>query len=147
MWKYTAKYENYNGEQKEKVLRFNLTASELRNLQFSKEGGIDKYYEEVVKSQNAKEIYGIFEELVHLSYGIISEDGDSFTKSEEEYNKFRNSLAYEAFMDYIMSSDDGASKFILGIMPKAYVNKLNSPEGKKIAEEHGIDITALNSNN
>ena len=44
-------------------------------------------------------------------------------------------------------TDDGATKFIMGIMPKNYVNKINSPEGKKIAEEHGIDLTPLNSNN
>lgn len=147
MWKYTAKYENFNGEQKEKVLRFNLTATEIRNLQFSKEGGIDKYYAEVVESKDAKRIYEIFEDLVRLSYGTISEDGDRFIKSEEEYAKFKDSLAYENFMDYIMTSDNGASNFIMGIMPKSYIERLNTPEGKKIAAEHGVDITSLNSNN
>lgn len=147
MWKYTAKYENFNGEQKEKVLRFNLTPSEIRKLQFSRKGGIDKYYQEMVESKDYAAIYNAFEELIKASYGIISEDGDQFIKSEEEYEKFHNSPAYDVFMDHILETDDGATKFIMGIMPKNYVNKINSPEGKKIAEEHGIDLTPLNSNN
>lgn len=147
MWKYTAKYENFNGEQKEKVLRFNLTPSEIRKLQFSKEGGIDKYYAEVVESKDVKKIYEILEDLIRLSYGVVSEDGERFVKSDEDYEKFRESLAYEAFMDYILTSEEGIMKFMTGIMPKEYMNKLNTPEGRKIAEEHGIDITALNSNN
>ena len=84
MWKFTAKYENFNGEQKEKVLRFNLTPSEIRKLQFSRKGGIDKYYQEMVESIDYAAIYNAFEELIKASYGIISEDGDQFIKSEEQ---------------------------------------------------------------
>lgn len=147
MWKFTAHYENYNGETREKVLRFNLTATEIRKLQFSKEGGIDKYYEKIVETKDYAAIYNTFEELVKLSYGVMSEDGESFVKNDEEYAKFKNSPAYEAFMDYLFESEDGTSKFVMGILPKNYVNRINSPEGKKIAEEHGIDISAISKSN
>jgi len=143
MWKFTAKYENWNGEQREKVLRFNLTPSEIRKLQFSKEGGIDKYYQKIIDENDTAAIYNTFEELVRVSYGVISDDGEEFIKSEEAYNKFKNSLAYEAFMDYIITSENGATNFITGILPQNYVNKIKSPEGKKIAAEHGIDISPL----
>ena len=146
MYKFVAKYENFNGDKKEKVLRFNLTASEIRTLQFSKEGGIDKYYEKIIRENDTAAIYNTFEELIKASYGIISDDGDQFIKSEEEYEKFKNSLAYEAFMDYIITSEDGATKFITGILPQKYMNKINSAEGKKIAAEHGIDISSITNN-
>ena len=146
MWKFTAHYENYNGEEKEKVLRFGLTATEIRELSFSKEGGIDNYYKEILETKDPKKIYEVFEEFVRLSYGVVSEDGESFIKSDEEYAKFRNSPAYEVFMDYITLTEDGASKFFTGIIPKKYLKLLNTPEGKKIAEENGIDLSALPKN-
>lgn len=146
MWKFTAHYENFNGEERSKELRFNLSSSEIRSMHFHKEGGIDKYYQRLVEENNTAKLYEAFEELIKASYGVISEDGEQFIKSEEEFNKFHNSPAYDAFMDYIITSENGASKFILGILPKEYVNKINSPEGKKIAAEHGVDITSLPTN-
>ena len=146
MWKFTAHYENFNGEPREKVLRFNLSPSEIRSMHFHKEGGIDKYYQNLVEEGDTGKLYQAFEELVKLSYGVISADGDQFIKSEEEFSKFHNSPAYDAFMDYIITSENGAAKFITGILPKDYVNKINSPEGKKIAAEHGVDISSLTNN-
>lgn len=146
MWKFTAHYENFNGEEKTKELRFNLSSSEITSLQFSKEGGIDKYYQKLVEEGNSGKLYSAFEELIKLSYGVISDDGERFIKNEEEYSKFHDSPAYDAFMEYIMTSENGASKFIMGILPKKYVNKINTPEGQKIAAEHGIDVTSLTNN-
>lgn len=146
MWKFTAHYENFNGEERTKELRFNLSASDIRKLQFSKEGGIDKYYQKLVEENDTAKLYQAFEDLIKLSYGVISDDGESFIKTEEEYQKFYNSPAYDAFMDYILTSENGAAKFVTGIMPKKYMDKINSPEGKQLAAEYGIDVSPLTNN-
>lgn len=146
MWKFTAHYENFNGETREKELRFNLSASEIRSLQFSKEGGIDKYYQKLVSENDTAKLYKAFEDLIKISYGEISPDGECFVKSDEIFSKFHDSPAYDAFMDYILTSENGAAKFVTGIMPKNYMDKLNTPEGKKIIAENGIDISPLTNN-
>ncbi|MBP5598379.1 MAG: hypothetical protein J6Y02_23635 [Pseudobutyrivibrio sp.] len=145
MWKFTAHYENFNGEERSKELRFNLSASDIRTLQYSKEGGIDKYYQKLVDEGDSGKLYQAFEDLIRISYGVISDDGERFIKSEEEYSKFHDSPAYDAFMEYILTSEDGAAKFITGILPKKYMDKVNSEEGKKIAAEHGIDISSISN--
>lgn len=146
MWKFTAHYENFNGEERTKELRFNLSPSEIRAMHFQKEGGIDKYYQRLVDEGDSKKLYEAFEDLIKASYGVISDDGERFIKTEEEYSKFHDSPAYDAFMDYILTTENGASKFIMGILPREYVNKINSPEGKKLAAEHGVDISSLPNN-
>lgn len=146
MWKFTAHYENFNGEERSKELRFNLSASEVRTLQFSKDGGIDKYYKRLVEENDTAKLYQAFEDLIKISYGEISSDGERFVKSDEIYSAFHDSPAYDVFMDYILTSENGAAKFVTGIMPKGYMDKINTPEGKKIAAENGIDISPLTNN-
>lgn len=124
MWKFTAKYENYNGEHKEKELFFNLNKHELRRLSVSVPGGIDTYYKKIVEAEDNKAIYESFEDLIHLSYGITSADGESFEKSEEEWEKFKSSMAYESFMDYIFGTENGAVNFVNGIMPASLRNQV-----------------------
>lgn len=146
MWKFTAHYENFNGEERTKELRFNLSPSEIRSLHFSKDGGMDKYYQRLVDENNTAKLYQAFEDLIKLSYGEISPDGERFVKSDEIFSAFHDSPAYDAFMEYILTSENGAAKFITGIMPKGYVEKINSPEVKKLAAENGIDISPLTNN-
>lgn len=117
MWKFTAKYENYAGETKEKELLFNLNKHELRKLSVSVPGGIDAYYQKIVDAHDNKSIYECFEDLIHMSYGVCSADGEGFEKSEEEWEKLKSSMAYESLMDYIFETENGATNFVNGIMP------------------------------
>lgn len=144
MWKFTANYEDYNGVQKKKELLFNLTKSEILKLQNTVKGGIDTYYQRILEEQDNVAIYERFEDLVKLTYGVKSDDGERFIKNDEVFNAFKESMAYDVFMTYIMTSENGAANFINGIMPADLRAKLNTPEGQKIASEHGIDTSLIN---
>ena len=143
MWKFTAEYENWDGEPRKKELFFNLTISELTRLQNTVKGGIDSYYQHILDARDNVELYRRFEELVKLAYGEKSLDGERFVKNDEIFTAFKESMAYDVFMQYLMTTDDGAAKFINGIMPPKLKAQLNTPEGKKIAEQHGIDISNI----
>lgn len=143
MWKFTAEYENWDGEPRKKELFFNLTISELTRLQNTVKGGIDSYYQHILDARDNVELYRRFEELVKLAYGEKSIDGERFVKNEEVFTAFKESMAYDVFMQYLMTTEDGAAKFINGIMPAKLKAQLNTPEGKKIAEEHGIDTSYI----
>lgn len=143
MWKFTAKYEDFNGNQKEKDIYFNLTTTELIKLQNSVKGGIDTVYDKIIEENDNVALMSRFEEIIKLAYGVKGEDGESFLKSDKIYEDFKQTLAYDAFMEYLLTSENGASNFINGIMPAKVKAKLNTPEGKKLAAEHGVDVSAL----
>lgn len=143
MWKFTAEYEDWNGNPRKKELLFNLTVSEMMALQNSVKGGIETYYQRILDEQDNVALYKRFEDLVKLTYGIKSDDGERFIKNDEVYNNFKESGAYDVFMQYLLTTEDGAAKFINGIMPAKVKAKLNTPEGKKLAAEHGLDISSI----
>ena len=143
MWKFTAEYEDWNGNPRKKELLFNLTMSEMMALQNSVKGGIETYYQRILDEQDNVALYKRFEDLVKLTYGVKSDDGERFIKNDEVYNTFKESGAYDVFMQYLLTTEDGAAKFINGIMPAKVKAKLNTPEGKKLAAEHGLDISSI----
>ena len=143
MWKFTAEYEDWNGNPRKRELLFNITMAEMMSLQNSVKGGIETYYQRILDEQDNVALYKRFEDLVKLSYGVKSDDGERFIKNDEVYNNFKESAAYDVFMQYLLTTEDGAAKFINGIMPAKVKAKLNTPEGKKLAAEHGVDVTKL----
>ena len=143
MWIHKVKYEDYDGNPQEKTLYFNLREDEMISMQMSVKGGIENYYKRLLDENDNVELYKRFEELIKLTYGKKSDDGQRFSKSEEIYNDFKESMAYDAFIDYLFTDPNGAANFITGILPKKIQAKLNSPEGQKLAAEHGFDISPL----
>lgn len=143
MWKFTAEYEDWNGNPRKKELLFNLTIDEMYSLQNSVKGGLETYYQRILDEQDNVALYKRFEDLVKLAYGVKSDDGDRFIKNDEVFYAFKESGAYSVFMEYLLTTEDGATKFINGIMPAKVKAKLNTPEGQKIAAEHGIDISSI----
>lgn len=143
MWKFTAEYEDWNGNPRKRELLFNLTMAEMMALQNSVKGGIETYYQRILDEQDNVALYQRFEDLVKLTYGVKSDDGERFIKNDEVYNTFKESAAYDVFMQYLLTTEDGAAKFINGIMPAKVKAKLNTPEGKKLAAEHGIDVSSI----
>lgn len=128
MWKFTAEYEDFNGVQKKRELLFNLTKAELRELNYSINGGIDKYYQNIVDAKNSKELYAAFEDVIKRAYGEKSIDGENFIKSDEIFNNFKSSMAYDVFMDYLLETEDGAIKFMNGIIPAALAKEIKKEQ-------------------
>lgn len=144
MWKFTAEYEDWNGNSKRRELFFNMTMTEMISLQNSVPGGIETYYKRIMEEQDNVSLYARFEDLVKLAYGVKSDDGERFMKNEEIYNNFKESAAYDVFMQYLMTTEDGAAKFIEGITPAKIRQKMNTPEARKLAAEYGININTTN---
>lgn len=122
MIKREIKYEDYNGNQKTKIAYFNLNKVELIEMELSKEGGLSNYYQQIVDAKNNQELARIFKELIIKSYGIKSEDGESFVKVASDghalADDFVNSAAFEAFYMELITDTDKATAFFNGIVPK-----------------------------
>lgn len=138
MFKYTVKYEDYNGENREKDLFFNLSVPEMINLENSTPGGYSKYIERIAKEKNAAEVWNTFEELVDLAYGEKSPDGDRFVKVGEDgsrlVDKFKETSAFEAFMFDILSNADLASNMVNNMIPNQYIKRMQNGEAANVVK-------------
>lgn len=136
MYKTSVKYENFNGVEKERTLYFNLTKQELAEMKYSTNGDFEEVIVEVIKTKDYKKLLSVFEELVRKAYGEKSEDGEYFDKSEQVFNRFKYSNAYDAFMDKLMTGDEEMQNFIYGVLPKKLAEeaRANNEAKKKLNE-------------
>ena len=131
MYKKTVTYEDYLGNVRTEDLYFNLSKTELQDMQMSVEGGLDKRLEKMIAAKNNVDVYNAFIDVVLKSYGELSPDGKYHLKEDEDghklYKKFRQSPAYDAVMDEICQSEASVAEFCNGIVP----NKVKQIEPQK----------------
>jgi len=117
MLKKTIKYEDYDGEQREKDYFFNLNKSEIIELEMSEDGGLENTINKIVQSREGGKIMALFKKIILMSVGDKT-TADRFVKNEEIRNAFEQSPAYDALFMELISDTEAAAKFIKGIMPK-----------------------------
>ena len=111
-------YEDFDGNILSEVFYFNLTKSEILNLEASYENGLKAEIEKIVEAANTKQLIDQFQKLILMSYGEKSEDGKRFIKSPEATKAFEQSAAYDVLFIELATNDKLAADFMLGIMPK-----------------------------
>ena len=118
MLKKTIKYTDYNDVERNEDFYFNLSKSELVELEASVDGGLSEYIQKIVKELNPHKIMDMFKNIILLSYGVKSDDGKRFIKSEDLKLSFYQSEAYSNLLMELASDADAAAAFINGIVPK-----------------------------
>lgn len=119
MYTKTVEYENYNGEKVKKKLYFSLNKAELLEMEMRTEGGYENYLKRLINSRDNNELTTIFKELILKSYGIKSDDGERFIKSQKLRDEFEQSAAYEEFFVDLCLHPDSQTAFVNGIIPAA----------------------------
>lgn len=118
MFKKVIKYEDFEGNQKEKTCWFNLTKTELMRLRFSVRGGLDKTIEQARKEQDEPVLMAVFEEIVSKAYGERPEGNDEeFIKNATILEKFINSAAYDALIMELLNDADSCAEFMNKVTP------------------------------
>lgn len=138
MIKKTVNYEDFNGNNRTEDLYFNLTKFEATEFaldlpdditnEVTKEGADATNMESVsriVQKLGGKGIIDFIRKLVLKSYGIKSEDGRRFEKSEKISTEFSQTMAFDNLMMELLTDDDEAAKFINGVIPADLANAAN----------------------
>lgn len=123
MYKKRIKYTDYNGNQREEDFYFNLTRSELTEMEFSSAGGLQNYIQKIIDAQSGQEIIAVMKDLIFKSYGEKSLDGKYFNKSKEISEAFSHTEAYDILFMELATDDKAAADFVNGIIPKATDNE------------------------
>lgn len=114
----TIKYKDFNDVERTETFLFNLTKTELSNLNFKHHGTYGEQLKAIADSNDVKLVTELFNEIIIKAYGIKSEDGKNFRKSPEIVDDFVSSAAYDALMTELISNVDEAASLFVGMLPK-----------------------------
>ena len=117
MLKKTVTYTDYNGNERTEDIYFNLNKAELMEMEMSVNGGLTTMMKRISSAQDAPAIMKVFKDILMKSYGIKSDDGKRFIKSEELSTAFSQTEAYSIIVMELITDAEASTKFIEGIIP------------------------------
>lgn len=131
MLKETRVYEDYDGVERKEDFYFNLSKAELAEMELSNEGGLENYLQRIVDAKDTGKLIDIFKKLLLKSYGIKSDDGRRFIKSEEISKAFSETPVYSEMFMELATDDIKAANFVKKIVPKDIASEIDKEEEKK----------------
>lgn len=133
MLKKTISYVDYNGTKRTEDFYFNLTKAEISEMELEIPGGMSEMLKRITAAQDTPTLVKIFKDLILRSYGVKSDDGRRFIKSQQLKDEFSQTEAYSELFMELATNADAASAFINGIIP-ADVAKESEKAAKKELE-------------
>lgn len=117
MLKKTITYEDFNGTTLKEDFFFHLSKAELIELEMSHQGGLSATLARIVAAEDAKSIIEEFKNIILTSYGVRSDDGKRFIKSQELREEFVSTEAYSTLFMELVTDTDAAVEFVNGVIP------------------------------
>lgn len=120
MIKKKVKFEDFNGNEVEEVFHFNLNQTELTELELSYEGGFSNHARGLVEKKDTRGLISFYKHLLIKSYGVVSDDGRKFYKTEEYAKDFISSPAFDEIFLELLSDENASREFFIGILPSKH---------------------------
>lgn len=137
MLKRSITYEDFNGNTQTDEFYFNLTKSELVELEAGYEGGLEATIRRIVEAKDNAALIREFKRIILAAYGERSEDGKRFVKNEELRNEFTQTAAYDALFFELATNETAASDFIKAVLPKDMAAEIEKTEAE--AQTQGFE--------
>jgi hypothetical protein len=138
MYSKTIKYQDYNGNTREETFYFNLSRSELIDLEWRTPGGLENYMKKIMSELDGQKLADMFKMLIQRSYGVKDLEGRRFIKNEQVLANFVETPAYDELFVQLATDDKAAAEFVNGIFPKEAVEA--AKKQKEMAEKAGISL-------
>lgn len=120
-------YEDFNGDTVTENFYFNISKPELIKLEVEVKQGFGNWIQGVIDAKDHKELIAQFERIILLAYGVKSEDGKKFVKSDALREEFLQTAAYIALFTELTTDDKAAAIFIKSILPKDLATAADQP--------------------
>jgi hypothetical protein len=145
MFKKTFTYTDFNNEERTEDFYFNLSASEITEMELGLDGGMSGIIKGIIATEDVSGIAQLFKKIILLSYGERSLDGKHFFKVDPEGHPLSRNLISSPVFDQLFLGlfKDALSvaDFIKGVMPPEVVAEVEAkmaaekdePEGKPMA--------------
>lgn len=117
-------YTDFNDVERTEEFNFHISEAEITELELSTPGGMEAYLKKIIESKDGAKIIDTFKTLIKMSYGVKSEDGKHFRKSQELTDDFVSSAAFPVLFMELATDADKAGEFVNGIIPKSLAEKM-----------------------
>lgn len=125
----TKTYEDFNGVERTETKWFNLSETEVMEMELGTAGGVAEMLQRIVDAKDQPTIIKFFKEFILKAYGEKSADGTYFNKSDEIAHKFSCTEFYNQLFMELATDDEKAAKFVNGVIPNSIDvgKKANAP--------------------
>ena len=135
MIKESLTYVDYNGVERTEDFYFNLSKAEIMDIEASLPGhSLEEWVKTVYTTREFDKLWHLFSDLVKKSYGVKSEDGRRFRKSDEITKEFSETEAYPVLINKFLTEPDFATNFFTNLVSsndkKAVAAKVQLPSEK-----------------
>ena len=114
-------YIDFNGDERTETFYFNLTKTELTELDIESGGTLVEALKRMIRTQDAAGLAMFFKNMIIRSYGEKSDDGRYFDKGEnyELGKRFTRTNAFDKMFTELLSDASGekVQAFVFGIIP------------------------------
>lgn len=120
MLKKVIKFRDYDDNERETTAYFNLNESELAELieEFGGRDSLTNLFANIKESGDGHRLTTFMRAIIKKAYGIKSGDGLRMKKTEEIWENFYQSEAYNEFFLGVMSSDAENANFLRNVVSK-----------------------------
>lgn len=118
MLKREIKFEDFNGNPGSVICYFNISKPEIIELEVEFDEGFSNFLQRIVETKDNKELVKRFKEVILMAYGVKSDDGTRFIKSDQLREEFSQTAAFEALYMELLSNENAAAEFITAVLPK-----------------------------
>lgn len=126
MIKITKTYTDFNGRQRTEDFHFHFNQAELMEMEMSTEGGFSTRVQRIINADSRPELLQIMKKFVLDAFGVKSDDGRRFMKSDEIRRSFVECPAYSMIFMELATNTEAATEFINKVVP-ADMPKANAP--------------------
>ena len=123
MLKKVMTYTDYNGVERTEDFYFNLSKSEVMEMEMTTVGGLSEKINNIIAAKDTSAIITVFKDLILKAYGKKSLEGKRFVKSEDLAVAFSQTEAYSDLFMELATNTDSATTFVNGILPKEPISK------------------------
>lgn len=139
-------FTDYNGNEKKATYWFSLEKDEMLRRELGNYGGLEYTMRQLLKEKRQDKVLDMLEDIVLSAVGEVSPDGESFYKSKEVSDRFKQTKVCHDLLFELMSTEDGLKNFMMGAMPAEVSAKWAEAQAAEAAGEksEGANVVPLN---
>ena len=131
MFKREFTFIDYNGNEKKKTYWFSLEKDEMLRMELGNYGGLEHTMHKMMQDERPDKILDMLEDIVLNAVGEISPDGESFYKTNEIRERFRQTKVCHDLLFELMGDEDALKNFILGAIPSELAAAVMADKAEK----------------
>lgn len=124
MIKKTVTYTDYNGTERTETFYFHFTHAEILDMEMSVEGGFAERVQRIIDAKDQTSLLKLIKTFVLDAYGVKSDDGRRFIKSNEVKEAFVECPAYSEIYMELLTDDAVAAEFVNKVIPDDMKDRL-----------------------